>query len=51
MCPKKNVLMNPKEVYALFLNIYLHNRLKQYDAEAKVETSIILNVVTNKYVL
>ena len=43
--------MNPKEVYAMFLNIYLHNRLKQYDADAKVETSLILHIVTNKNLL
>ena len=47
--PKKDVLMNPKEVYAMFLNIYLHNRLKQYDADAEVETFLILKVATHSY--
>ena len=34
------------DIYDIFMNIYLHNRLKQYDPETKVETIISRKVIT-----
>ena len=36
------------DIYCLFMNIYLHNRLKQYDAEVEVKTVIVHNMVYNR---
>ena len=43
--------MNPLEMEDLFLNIYLHNRLQQVDADKVVNSNILVKFVYNKKVL
>ena len=45
---QQNIDVNIKDVEDIYMNIYLHNRLKQWDPEIKVSTAIYRKLIYDR---